>query len=286
MLKLFGKKPAKEPEAPPEKSAELAALGAQFAPEEFTLLAVTGASAFTGAKGEEDGLWRAGIDITAWLEEDGDGPAVREPARLVALADDKLMAFLRQRTPRDSIIRAKVRRAKEGGRFLLVDLPEPAMEPELKAILEEQKKPVTVSDPQLGEFTLDRAVNWFAAEVEWLGQPIQLTFDWDENLADCFQSAHALMDDQEGWDARIRGCAADRLLEQANDWAADSAEEGEEAQPVTREEFMARMEADSLQVYEDGSFEFWFHDGELFWGHSIHVSGSLTDGPTDAQMEG
>lgn len=46
------------------------------------------------------------------------------------------------------------------------------------------------------------------------------------------------------------------------------------------------MELESVQVYGDGRFEFWFNDGGLFWGRAIHVTGSLTEGPTGAQMEG
>ena len=49
---------------------------------------------------------------------------------------------------------------------------------------------------------------------------------------------------------------------------------------------MERMELESIEVRADGSFEFWFADGEMFYGHSIHVSGNLTGGPDAAQMEG
>lgn len=283
MFKLFGKKkeePKAEPRAAAEKNPELAALGAQFEAEEITILAVTGPGAFRGSKNENDQLWRAGMDLTAWMEEDG--PVVRESARLVALADDTLMTFLRQRTPRDGIIRAKVRRSKEDNRFLLVDIPEPAMEPELQVIREEQKKPVTAIDPELGIFLLDRSADWFAAEKAWLNQTIQLTFDNQPDQEGCFRTARALFADPAGWDARVRGFAADQLLEQANEWAADDEESG----PVTREDFMARMELESIHVFPDGKFEAWFSDGELFWGHGIHVFGDLTDGPASAQMEG
>ena len=64
------------------------------------------------------------------------------------------------------------------------------------------------------------------------------------------------------------------------------AEEDREAAEITQEQFMERMELDAIQIYEDGAFEFWFNDGDLFWGHSIHVTGSLTNGPEEAQMEG
>ena len=49
---------------------------------------------------------------------------------------------------------------------------------------------------------------------------------------------------------------------------------------------MERMEPESIEVRADGAFEFWFADGEMFYGHSIHVTGNLAGGPCTAQMEG
>ena len=96
---------------------------------------------------------------------------------------------------------------------------------------------------------------------------------------------HTLMERQEEWDQRVRALAAEKLLSLANDWAQEP-EEDREPEEITRDQFMERMELDAIQVYEDGAFEFWFNDGDLFWGHSIHVTGSLANGPEEAQMEG
>ena len=52
-----------------------------------------------------------------------------------------------------------------------------ARDGELEAILEELKKPVYLEDEVLGRFTLDRQVNWFEADVDWLGQTVRLSFD-------------------------------------------------------------------------------------------------------------
>jgi hypothetical protein len=46
------------------------------------------------------------------------------------------------------------------------------------------------------------------------------------------------------------------------------------------------MRLKSVTVYPDGSFDFWHDDGDLFWGHSIQVSGDLLDGPTHADIPG
>ena len=83
-----------------------------------------------------------------------------------------------------------------------------------------------------------------------------------------------------------RDCAARDLLELANDWASDGGCEEREPEEITRGQFMERLEPDAVQISGDGSFDFWFNDGALFWGHIIHVTGSLEGGPEKAEMEG
>ena len=272
----------KEASAIPE---ELRALGQKFLPEEFSILAVTGAGGFGGSRPQENGPWLAVLELTAWKEEDSDQPAYREKTQLVALADDKLMEYLRRRVRGDSVFQIMVRPSEDGKQFLMTELPQPEIDPEMKAILEEQKKPVSIWVPELGTFTLNRLVNWFEAEVEWLGQPARLDIDREEDWDACVEQAKALMADQKGWDEKVRAFAAQELLDQANDWAQDAAE-GEEPEEITREQFMERLELDAVQISADGRFEFWFNDGDLFWGHAIHVTGSLDQGPEMAQMEG
>ena len=272
----------KEASAIPE---ELRALGQKFLPEEFSILAVTGAGGFGGSRTQENGPWLAVLELTAWKEEDSEEPAHREKTQLVALADDKLMDYLRRRVRGDSVFQIMVRPSEDGKQFLMTELPQPEIDPEMKAILEEQKKPVSIWVPELGTFTLNRLVNWFEAEVEWLGQPVRLDIDREEDWDACVEQAKALMAGQKGWDEKVRAFAAQELLDQANDWARDAAE-GEEPEEITREQFMERLELDAVQISADGRFEFWFNDGDLFWGHAIHVTGSLDQGPESAQMEG
>lgn len=272
----------KEAPAIPE---ELRALGQKFLPEEFSILAVTGAGGFGGSRPRENGPWLAVLELTAWKEEDSEEPAHREKTQLVALADDKLMDYLRRRVRGDSVFQIMVRPSEDGKQFLMTELPQPEIDPEMKAILEEQKKPVSIWVPELGTFTLNRLVNWFEAEVEWLGQTARLDIDREEDWDACVEQGKALMAGQKGWDEKVRAFAAQELLDQANDWAQDAAE-GEEPEEITREQFMERLELDAVQISADGRFEFWFNDGDLFWGHAIHVTGSLDQGPEMAQMEG
>ena len=49
-------------------------------------------------------------------------------------------------------------------------------------------------------------------------------------------------------------------------------------------QFAARITLQSVNAY--GSFGFWHDDGDLFWGHSVQVTGNLKEGPKDADIPG
>lgn len=283
MFKLFGKKqePQEEVrEASLSRHPKAAALGAQFWQEEFDILAITGANGFGG--GEEDAgeeYRTVTLPLTAWREDDG--PIHREDTGLVALADDKLLTYLRRLAPPDSIIQARVRQGMGDNRFLLVGLPGPVMDPELKAILNEQTQEVSLYAADLGTFVLNRTVNWFQADVDWQGQSIQLVYDRgpEEEMKKAQETARALMSAQGDWDKRVRAFAAEQLPHQYSGLEDEMLE-------LPAAELAQRLEAESIQVWADGSFEFWFHDADYQWEHSLRVRGSLEGGPQHVYLEG
>ena len=290
MFKLFGKKKDQQPDPQTEPSQKdpqvlqsqhplASALAAQFDPEEFDIMAVTGANNFGGDREEGQEYWTVTLPITAWREEDG--PVHQEDTCLVALGDDKLLSYLTRRAPRDSIIQVRVRRGLEDDRFLLVGLPTPVVEPELKAILEKQKQPVSLWVPDLGTFTLNRSVGWFQTDVEWLGQSVQLVYDQgtEEKMKKAQETALELMSAQEKWDKAIRTYASEQLPIQY----AGSEEEMLQLPP---EELEQRLEPESIQVWPEGSFEFWFHDADYQWEHALRVHGTLTGGLDRVNLEG
>lgn len=91
---------------------------------------------------------------------------------------------------------------------------------------------------------------------------------------------------QANWDGRLRDCAARDLLELANDWASDGAVRSVSRRRSPGGSSWSGWSQTPVQISGDGSFDFWFNDGALFWGHSIHVTGSLEGGPEKAEMEG
>lgn len=281
MFKLFGKKEEERerPVSTASRHPEAAALSAQFGREEFDILAVTGANSFGGEREPEAEYWTATLPITAWREDDG--PIHQEETCLVALADDKVLAYLRRVAPRDSIIQARVRQSLVDDRFLLVGMPTPMMDRELKAILDEQVKPVSTWVPDLGTFVLNRSVNWFQADVEWQGQSVQLVYDQgsEEEMRAAQETAKALMDGQAEWDQTIRAYAAGELPAQCAGLQED------EMGDLPAEELIRRLEPESIQVRPDGSFEFWFHDADYVWTRAVRVAGDLQNGPAAISLE-
>lgn len=281
MFGLFKKKEKEETKPVSRQGEEMRAFAAQFLPDEMTILAVTGATGFGGGKAEGEELHTAVAGLTAWMEEDS--PDIhRGQFRLITKGDETLVGYLQRRLPRDFIIKCKVRPHPDGEQFMLLDLPEPAFDPDLKAILEEQKKPVTEEVEGLGTFTLNRGVGVLQQEVDWLGYGVQLCLDRDADRAKCVPTAQALLNDTESWDEKARTLAADALLDKANEFAAEN-----DAEALDRAEFMEGLEPETIDVLEDGTFQIWYSDsGYLLGGHFVRVSGSAETGLTEAVMEG
>lgn len=147
----------------------------------------------------------------------------------------------------------------------------------------ELQEPVTFNDERFGIFTLDRRIDWYEAVVPWGSAKIRLTLTPFESgdAEACLPTAYALWDSQPIWERLILDYAAAKLLSLKNDnWL------GEDESELNSNDFKDRLTLESINVMADGKFEFWFNDGDLFWGHSIRVSGSLSKGPTSAGIEG
>ena len=269
----FGKKKEKEHTPSPEE-LQVQAFAQAFLPEEFVLVAVTGPEGTASDRKEDEPLWTLSCPLTAWMDED-DGVVNTGSASLQILADDRLRDYLRHHLPGNFIIKARVRPGREDGLFQLVGMPEPGFDPELKAVLGEQVKPITLETEDLGTFTLVRHLNWFERQIDWLDQNVQLTFNQDEDQQDSLSTARTLLSDTEGWDARLRTFAADRLLDAVN---------GQGEAPVSRDELLERLCAETVQTGPGGTFTLWY-GSDLFIGQAARITGTLEGGPTGAQLE-
>lgn len=161
--------------------------------------------------------------------------------------------------------------------------------PELDALREQYKKPVLLETP-LGSFTLDRSFSWFERYIDLNGDRAAIYLKTDTEDGDTAEKALAIFGEICGnldeFEQKVRLAAADELLENANDWAADGCEEGEEPEEITRESFAERIELDSISIDADGEITLFYDDDDIFLGHSIVVTADASDKVSDATLMG
>ena len=171
--------------------------------------------------------------------------------------------------------------------FLVVKVLEKnAVCPELEKILIEYRKPVVLQDDVLGELTYDKQLKSFEGNIAWLRGKIHISLYVDKDNKSGITKAKKLLKtmvlEQEKWDADLRGFAAKELTKLACEWA----ESEEEATLITEDSFAKRISLSLIWVTSGASFSACFDDDELFFGHSITVSGSLKKGMVSAKIEG
>lgn len=165
------------------------------------------------------------------------------------------------RLARGQICRLKLRRMKPSAvpehttpekfnAWLLVEVLEPAVScPELEAYWEEYQKPVELDDEVLGKLTLNRELDWLEGEIPWGDGRMNLSLEIDTDDTETWDKVRAfarkLATDAARWDSELRRFAAKELTELANDWQS-SEEENENAPELTEEDFMRRIQPESL----------------------------------------
>lgn len=186
--------------------------------------------------------------------------------------------------PRHSVHRIKVLLSNDRTRALFAaeeKLDEP--DAELSAVAEKLQKPVIVSTSRFGDLILNRRIGWFEGSAEWNGTHVEIHLHTDEHgeIVNALKFAESLWDSQSGWTRKVDDYAVQELLALKNDSWLDEREK-----PLKPDEFKSRMKLESITVGNDGEFDFWHNDGELFWGHMIQVSGSLERGLSHADIPG
>lgn len=82
-------------------------------------------------------------------------------------------------------------------------------------------------------------------------------------------------------DREAKSYAAKELLPTKNDfWLNDGEKE------MSERTFIQMIKLESITVRDDGSYDFWYKDGDIFWGHSIEVRSEPDKGFFDASMQG
>lgn len=173
--------------------------------------------------------------------------------------------------------------------MVLEILEKNASEPRLEEIREQISKPVIIKEEPLGEFELDRQFSSFQGDMEWLGENCGLFLETDEEDGDTANKALAILrelhKDLKNWDDKFRRYAAEKLTDLANEWLQED-EDGENADPITKESFAKRLEISEVSIVPDGDITLYYHDDDMFWGHAVEVDANISGEILDAEIVG
>ncbi|MCJ8311738.1 MAG: DUF2262 domain-containing protein [Saccharospirillaceae bacterium] len=254
--------------------------------QETIINGVVGTYGLGAGKMPSDKYWSLSFSLVAWREI---GYEINHSKLILSknLIDGELKV-IQAKIKEESLVKLKVKLSKKStfgyARAQLVSILDTPDDIELKAVLTKYKEPVEINHPEFGTLVLDRSVDWFEGEVSWINKPIRISVSLDEETdspESGLATIESLYKDASNWSKKITDYAVSQLLELKNEnWLS----EGE--QKLDAAAFINSMKLESITVYPDGEFEFWHNDGDLFWGHSILISGTLTEGPNYAEIPG
>lgn len=252
------------------------------------LTGVVSTSGIAAARFDGRKLWSLSFTFDVWRA--GSGKIRTESLTVQRRVTDAELKSFKAVIDSETVIRVQARVAENNvngsphaqlEEFIEVD----STDSELHEHLARLQEPIKHRDERLGDFAFDRKYSLYSAEVKWNGESVTLTLNVEnhDKIQPALNVAHALWDDESAWQKRIEDFAVKELLPLKNENWLDE-EEGE--LDVTPDEFKAKMTLDSISVYADGEFEFWHNDGDLFFGHTIQISGNLAAGLTRADIPG
>jgi hypothetical protein len=240
-----------------------------------------------GAKNGTEELWSLVFSVHPWKREGG--LLDSRQLRLVqnGLTHDQLRLRIASIKPY-TVLRARVRLFEPRPNMLLsaevLDIRnhnDP--DAELHALASEQQKPIVFAHPLFGQLTLDRGVTAFQAKLTVAGEPMEVSIDAEGEAPDpaALAIAERFWKDQADWDHRLREFAAAQLIGLKNDtWLQ------EDEEPLTEAEFINKLTANSMGFDPPDAFTIYYNDGDIFWGHSIEIRGTLSNGPQSAHIAG
>ncbi len=140
-----------------------------------------------------------------------------------------------------------------------------------------------LSDPVLGRLRYDKDVKWYEGVFAVGGSSISFNLEVNEqgDVAPALNRARQVLGDLERHARGARDYAVEQLLDLKNESWLDEDEE-----PVTAEQFQARMELRGLVFSRNGEVTFYHRDGDLFYGHSIQIAMDAADRFIDADIPG
>ncbi|ATV57989.1 DUF2262 domain-containing protein [Fusobacterium pseudoperiodonticum] len=171
--------------------------------------------------------------------------------------------------------------------FLLIDiLQKDVKNALLKNTLKEceQNASVTVEEPNLGKFILDKTTKSLHSKLKWLSEKeeidVYLNIDEDNRINTLkkvgafFITLEKVFKDKKDWDKKLKTYAAEHLADLATELRKNSKSLFKFLK-VWKWYFIGKMKLVSLAVETDGEIVATFDDRKLFLGHKIIVRANV-----------
>ena len=171
--------------------------------------------------------------------------------------------------------------------FLLIDILQKDVQ---NALLEntlkecEQNASVTVEEPNLGKFVLDKKTKSLYSKLKWLSEKEEIDVHLDINednrintlkkVGAFFITLEKIFNDKRDWDKKLKTYSAEHLVDLATELRKNSKSLFKFLK-VWKWYFVAKMKLISLVVETDGEIVATFNDRKLFLGHNIIVKANV-----------
>ncbi len=137
------------------------------------------------------------------------------------------------------------------------------------------KKQSTQLHPKFGHLIWDPNTDCFRGKHSWSKMMIEIIFYTDENqsLTPSLEIAENLWTAEHDWNERLEDFITQKLIPLKNkSWL----EKGEPL--LTEGECKKRIKLLSITIFPEGQFEFYYHDDDIFDGHTIQITGTQENG--------
>lgn len=168
-------------------------------------------------------------------------------------------------------------------------------EPRLEALKNHLMQLVSIEDPVLGRFVLERQYSCFEGTLDWLGTGCRINLLTDERDGDTAEKAYAhlkkLYGSRKEWDEKFRHFAAEQFWELANEWYdGDDIDEDEDKDAdiiyITKEDFIRRIALMNIAISAEGNLTLYYDDGDMFAGHAIEIDANIDGSMKRADIVG
>ncbi|MEZ6056648.1 MAG: DUF2262 domain-containing protein [Planctomycetaceae bacterium] len=154
---------------------------------------------------------------------------------------------------------------------------------DIQRAIDEFTMPSRVVSERVGEFEYQERKDRYMTMAKWMGEDVEVHLDAND-MSGCRRAVaacEAIWADQTRWNGLLHSAIVADLLKLKNsDWR----QRGEPK--LTKADFEHRIALTAVTFSFSGDFEFWFNDGDIFWGHSISVRGDVKDGVSDVALAG